>query len=76
MEKTRNLKGNHLVNAITANINQVVEKIQQTPVLIKLIDKKKLKIVGGYYHLETGKVDFLEAHLTAAASSAIHSALD
>ncbi len=76
VEKTRNLKGNHLVNAITENINQVVEQIQQTPVLIKLIEQKKLKIVGGYYHLETGNVDFLETHLTAAASSAIHSALD
>ena len=75
MKKTRNLKGNHLVNAITANINQVVEQIQRTPVLTKLIEKKKLKIVGGYYHLETGKVDFLKTHLTAA-SSAIHSALD
>lgn len=76
VEKTRNLKGNHLINAITANINQVVEQIQKTPVLIKLIEKKKLQIVGGYYHLETGKVDFFEKHLAAAASSTIQSALD
>ncbi|MCL6756384.1 MAG: hypothetical protein M3A24_04460 [Candidatus Rhabdochlamydia oedothoracis] len=76
VEKTRNLKGNHLFNAITANINQVVEQIQNTSVLIKLIEKKKLKIVGGYYYLETGKVDFFENHLMVAASSTIQSALD
>ncbi|MDR2539329.1 MAG: carbonic anhydrase [Chlamydiales bacterium] len=76
VEKTRNLKGNRIVNAITANINQVVEQIQRTSVLIKLIEQKKLKIIGGYYHLETGKVDFFKNHLETAASSAIQKALD
>lgn len=76
VEQTRNLKGDHLFNAITANISQVVEQIEQTPMLIRLIEQKKLKIVGGYYHLETGKVDFLDTHRTAAASSAIHNAFD
>lgn len=76
VEKTRNLQGNHLVNAITENIHRVVAQIQQTPVIAKLIEQKKLKIMGGYYHLETGKVDLLEVHSKAAASSAIHKALD
>ena len=76
VERVRNLKGDHLVNAITENVHQVVEKIQRAPMLIKLIEEGKLEVVGGYYHLETGKVRLLEDYPRAAASSAIHSALD
>lgn len=76
VEKTRHLEGDHLVNATIANIHQVVAQIKETPVLRRLIEQKKLKVVGGYYHLETGKVEFLDNQGAAAASSAIHSALD
>lgn len=76
VEKARSLEGDYLVNAIIENVHQTVEEIQRSPILAKLIEEKKLKIVGGYYHLETGKVRLLETHPRAAASSAIHSAFD
>jgi carbonic anhydrase len=48
---------NPLENAIKANINNTVKLLRNHPPLAKLIKEKKLEVVGGYYHLQSGKVE-------------------
>ncbi|WP_041238025.1 carbonic anhydrase [Gloeothece citriformis] len=50
---------NKLEMAIQANVIHQVELLNQSVVLGDLIDKNQLKIVGGYYDLETGEVTLL-----------------
>lgn len=38
-----------------------VETLKKSPILKGLIDKGELKIVGGYYDLDTGTVERVEA---------------
>lgn len=47
-------------NATIANISYVVEKLSRSRNLAELIEKKKLKIVGGYYNFQSGLVNFLD----------------
>lgn len=42
--------------AIKANVKNVVNEIKANPAIAKLINEKKLEIVGGYYQLQSGKV--------------------
>lgn len=48
-----------LESAIKANVLYQVEVLQQSSIIGDLLDKKQLKIVGGYYDLSTGKVTVL-----------------
>lgn len=57
--KTKNLPGDPLANAIKANVQQVVSHLKSTPILSRLIKENKLKIVGGYYELNKGSVQYL-----------------
>jgi carbonic anhydrase len=50
---------NKLDMAIKANVLYQVELLNQSAVLGDLIDKNQLKIVGGYYDLDNGKVTLL-----------------
>lgn len=50
---------NQLENACKANILAQVTKLKSSPVLAELINTGKLKIVGGYYDLDTGKVSIV-----------------
>lgn len=43
--------------AIKANVKAAVEQLRKFPPLAKLIQEKKLAIVGGYYKLSTGEVE-------------------
>ncbi len=52
-------KGNTLENAIQENVRLIVKQLKQTKSLSPLVRQKKLEIVGGYYDLETGKVQLL-----------------
>jgi carbonic anhydrase len=45
--------------AAQANVNHQVETLKKSPILSDLIAKDKLKIVGAYYDLDTGKVAIL-----------------
>lgn len=47
--------------AIKANVRQVVKIIEEHAVISRLVKQKKVKVVGGYYHLVSGKVEFLES---------------
>lgn len=51
-------KSEKLDDAIHYNVSHQIQKILQNPEFKELIDKGELKIVGGYYHLNNGKVDF------------------
>lgn len=51
--------GDPLVNAIKANVLEQVRFLKLNPILSHLIQEEKLSIVGAYYHLETGEVEFL-----------------
>jgi carbonic anhydrase len=59
LAKVKNQPGDSLENACKANIAYQVEKLKTSPVLADLVTKGKLKIVGGYYDLDTGKVSLV-----------------
>jgi carbonic anhydrase len=42
--------------AIEANVKFQVEKLKMSPVMSQLITENKLKIVGAYYELASGKI--------------------
>lgn len=53
--------GNLLEKATKINVKNVEEKLKKSkPVLANLIEKGKVQIIGGYYDLESGKVEFLD----------------
>jgi carbonic anhydrase len=52
-------KGDRLENACKANVLVQIDKLKTSPVLAQLITEKKLKIVGGYYDLDTGVVSLV-----------------
>lgn len=51
------LSENPIENAIKLNVLGVVNKLKNDPALHALIAAGKLEIVGGYYNLESGKVE-------------------
>ncbi len=53
---TKGRSGDPLKNAIIANVNNQIITLKSSPVLANLIATDKLKIVGGYYDLDTGLV--------------------
>lgn len=48
--------GDRLENTAKANVLLQAERLKKSEVLSKLIDEGKLKIIGGYYDLDSGKV--------------------
>jgi carbonic anhydrase len=58
---TKGESGNLLEKATKVNVRNVEEKLKRSkPVLANLIEKGTLQIIGGYYDLESGKVEFLD----------------
>jgi carbonic anhydrase len=53
---TKGQPGDPLKNAIIANVKNQIATIESSPVVKDLIKQGKLKIVGGYYDLDTGVV--------------------
>ncbi|MBE8969124.1 carbonic anhydrase [Nostocales cyanobacterium LEGE 12452] len=56
VEKSKDQSGDKLENACKANILAQIEKLKSSSVLSELIKAEKLKIVGGYYDLDTGRI--------------------
>jgi len=56
VRETRSVKEGRLSRTIEANVRNVTNVLKKSPALKKLIDEKKLSIVGGVYHFETGQV--------------------
>jgi carbonic anhydrase len=59
VEKTQEQTGDKLENACKANILVQIENLKLSPLLSELINSNKLKIVGGYYDLDSGKVSLV-----------------
>jgi len=51
--------GDRLENAIKANVLLQMRRLQVSPVISKLVEENKLTLVGGYYDLNTGKVNLI-----------------
>ncbi|HNY13176.1 MAG TPA: carbonic anhydrase, partial [Candidatus Wallbacteria bacterium] len=54
-----NKKGDLLDDSVRANIEMTVEKLRKAPpVLSELVEKGRLDIVGAYYEIHDGTVEF------------------
>jgi carbonic anhydrase len=61
VESVRTMSGNFLDNAIRANVALVVSQlVGLSPVLAELASHGDIKIVGGYYSLQTGQVGVMD----------------
>jgi carbonic anhydrase len=59
VESSKGKAGDPLENACKANVAKQVENLMASPVLSQLVKEGKLKIAGGYYDLDTGKVTMI-----------------
>jgi carbonic anhydrase len=59
VESSKNQAGDKVENAVKANVRLQANRLKASPVINQLIQEGKLKIVGGYYDLDTGKVTIL-----------------
>jgi len=59
VDETKNMPGDPLINAIKANVVNGIKTLKKSRVIAALLRSKKLKIVGAYYELATGKVELL-----------------
>ncbi|NEP13307.1 MAG: carbonic anhydrase [Symploca sp. SIO2C1] len=59
IKRAENQPGDKLANTCKENILLQIENLLASPVIAKLVDEGKLKIVGGYYDLDTGEVSLV-----------------
>jgi carbonic anhydrase len=59
VESSKDTAGDRLENACKANVVLQANRLKASPVISKLIQEDKLKVVGGYYDLDTGAVNIL-----------------
>jgi carbonic anhydrase len=60
VDKTKGMPGDRVANAVRANVEMVVDQLRGSkPLLAELAAAGKIKIVGGVYSLDTGRVDWL-----------------
>ena len=59
VESTKNQPGDRVENAVKANVRLQANRLKASPVIDRLIQQGKLKVVGGYYDLDTGAVTIL-----------------
>ncbi len=61
VQAARNQEGDLLTNAVLANVDRVVRQLRKSePILPYLVRQGKLTIMGAYYDLETGAVDYFD----------------
>lgn len=56
VEVAKTQSGDPVKNAVKANVLQQIKIINLSPVIAQLVAENKLKVVGGYYDLDEGKV--------------------
>lgn len=57
---TRDMPGDHVDNAVVMNVRNVVGELGRSrPILAHLVETQQLKVVGGYYDLDTGAVELV-----------------
>lgn len=60
VDKTRDMSGDHVANAVRMNVELVVKQLRSsTPILSELVAHGKLRIVGAVYSIENGSVSWL-----------------
>lgn len=59
VEMAKEKDGELIQNTITANILLQKSKVQTSPIISQLVKENKVKIIGAYYDLETGRVDLV-----------------
>ena len=60
LAKAKSLSGDLVENTVRANVERVVDLLKKSnPIMTELIHAGKIKVVGGYYSLETGRVTVL-----------------
>lgn len=60
VEKTSDLPGDPVANAVRMNVELVVRQLRSsTPILSELVAHGKVKVVGAVYSIETGSVTWL-----------------
>jgi carbonic anhydrase len=59
VESSKNQPGDKVANAVKANIRLQANRLKASPVINQLIQEGKLKIVGGYYDLDTAAVEII-----------------
>ena len=59
VDQAKNVPGDALKNAICANVKLGMQRLEENKLLKPLIKEGKLTIAGGYYALDTGKVEII-----------------
>ncbi len=59
VEATKSMPGDPVANAIAANVELTVAKLEYSKPLSAMVKSGELRIVGGVYNLTTGKVEIL-----------------
>jgi Carbonic anhydrase len=59
VETSKSQPGDKVENAVKENVRLQIENLKKSPVIADLIQQGKLKVVGGYYDLDTGAVSMV-----------------
>ncbi len=59
VKESRSLPGDKLANTVRANVARMVKKLREARSLKPSVQADKLKIVGGHYDWDTGRVELL-----------------
>ncbi len=59
VERSKNQPGDKVENAVKENVRLQIENLKKSPVISQLIQEGKMKVVGGYYDLDTGGVSMV-----------------
>ncbi|MEH2082300.1 MAG: carbonic anhydrase [Nostoc sp.] len=59
VKKVKDQPGDAVENAVVANVQYQIERLKQSKLLTEQVESGKLKIVGGRYDLDTGRVTII-----------------
>ena len=59
VEASKGMPGDPVENAVRENVKLVVKKLADSPELAAMVKSGELKIIGGVYDLDTGKIEML-----------------
>ncbi|MFN6527435.1 carbonic anhydrase [Nostoc sp. ChiSLP03a] len=59
VEKVKSQPGDAVENAVVANVQYQIERLKRSKLLTEQVESGKLKIVGGRYDLDTGRVSII-----------------
>ena len=59
VDRSKDQAGDKVENAVKENVRLQIENLKKSAVIAQLIQEGKLKVVGGYYDLDTGAVSMV-----------------